>query len=719
MMKGSSPLTREQELARSGSVAALAIDDTTWRVTNGLIEKTLTWTPGSGLRTRRFGLVAGPAWGGLPGHDEWRLTWNRQTFPPADQTLLGASAEHDERSITLIIRLQVGMALKVAVHVRCYDGPPIIEQWLSVEAERDGVVAEAAPLLLNLTMAGPATLHTVSGVQRQGGWQAEAGEYRSFRLEHRSLGAARLDSDLRSTWQETPWLALSDPSQPGGVFAGLLYSGRWRTEAGHSAEAGGVSAALAPEGIEVALPAGASWTSPVLFAGAYAGDLDDAAAAQHDYHRQVLSPPLPDDFPWVQANTWFSYLCDLDLPTLTREVEIARELGVELFYVDAGWYAGNPMGGGNFGSGLGNWTENHDKFPDGVRPFADLVRSHGMRFGIWVEPERVDLRTATTGTWRPEWLVRRDGTFAGPEWPRDTETAWLCFGHPETRAWAEQWIGDLVEALDLAWLKWDSNFWAVCTAEDHGHGPGDGEAAQLAGVHQVLDALRQRFPDLVIENCAGGGTRMDFEMARHTHVAWVNDASEPAHRVRFHLQGASYLFPPATLNSWVAESNLENLNGRDLPEPVLTAIVRGRMLGALGFSCRTVEWSAETVRVVAAAVGEYKTFRHLLKDGYVSHLLPQARLESPHLKTPAVWEATQFRARDASEAVILAFRNLAVADSCVIRPKGLDSAATYVVEGDDAESTLTGEELIANGLRPRMAPLTSACFHLRRVDGGG
>ena len=709
------------ELARSGDVVAVAIDETSWSIGNDAIEYALTWTAENGLRMGRFGLVDGPAWNGAAGGNVWAFTWNGQTVRSggASQELLGAKTRSDERSVTLQIRHRVAGFLVVTVNVRCYRGLSVVEQWLEIEPERSGLCADVVPLRLDLEVPGPATLHTVSGVQQQGGWQADIGEYRSFRLETSLLGTERRESGLRSTWQETPWLAVSGAGGPGGFFAGLLYSGQWHLSAESDASNTGVVAEVAPAGLAVALPAGVRWESPVVFAGAYAGDLDSAAAAQHDYHRAVLSPVLPDDFPWVQANTWFSYLCDFDQDVLAREVAIAQELGVEIFYVDAGWWVGNPRHADNFASGLGNWRENRDKFPDGLRAFADLVRSHGMRFGIWVEPERVDLRTATTGTWKADWLVRQEGAYCGPEWPRDTETAWLCFGHPECQAWAEAWIGDLVESLDVAWLKWDSNFWAVCTAPDHGHGAGDGEAAQLAGVHRVMDALRGRFPDLIIENCAGGGTRMDFEMARHTHVAWVNDASQPAHRVSFHLEGASYLFPPAVLNSWVAESNHENLKGRDLPQPVLTAIVRSRMMGALGFSCRTVEWSTETRQVVTAAIAEYKSFRHLLKDGYVSHLLPQATLVSPKLKTPAVWEAIQFRSRDAAEAVVLAFRNMSSAETIVLRPRGLDPDATYDVTGDDGETwRMAGAELASDGLRPKLMPLTSALYRVRRVEGG-
>ena len=102
----------------------------------------------------------------------------------------------------------------------------------------------------------------------------------------------------------------------------------------------------------------------------------------------------------MQYNTWYSYGCDWDDETLRKEVAIAADIGAELFYIDAGWWTNNPRKGDNFSSGLGNWTESPDKFPHGLRAFADHIRDNDMHFGIWVEPERVDVRTLATGTWR-------------------------------------------------------------------------------------------------------------------------------------------------------------------------------------------------------------------------------------------------------------------------------------------------------------------------------
>jgi alpha-galactosidase len=702
-----------KELARSSDVAIFAApDEARWTIGNGLIEKSLVYSETDGLQTDVIRCGDQLAWSGR-GEGEFGLRWNGVAIAPGDQGLLDVDVESDLSSATLIIRLQIGDALNVSVHLRCWTGLAVIEQWLVLEALQGGVTSDAKPLRFDLDLGETPVLQWISGVQRQGGFKPELGDYRSFRLDRQALGEATIESGLRSTWDESPWFALSAGSD-GGIFAGLRYSGRWRADARCDGRV--TTLDFAPVGIAKALEPGEIWQSPALFFGVFEGDLDEAAAVQHDYHRQVLSPPLPGDFPWVQYNTWFSYLTDFDESRLKKEVDIAAELGIEIFYVDAGWYLGNQANDWHFAGGLGNWRENRDKFPGGIKEFADYVRGKGLRFGIWVEPERVDLRTATTGSWHTSWLLRNDGRYSGPDFPQDTETAWLCYGDARAQDWAIGWISDLVESLGVEWLKWDSNYWDVCNDPDHGHGAGDGEEAQLAGVYRVWDELRERFPDLIIENCAGGGTRMDFEMAAHSHVAWVDDASEPTARNRFHLEGASYLFPPVALNSWVTESRQENLNGRNLPEPVTRGIVRSRMLGALGFSCRMVEWLPETKRVIAESIAEYKTFRHLLKDGYVSHLLPQATLINPLLLSPQVWEAIQFRSKDASEAVILAFRNISPDDSLVIYPKRIQPDAAYWVTDDDSfDQTTTGKDLMENGLRVAIAPLTSVLLKLQMV----
>ena len=110
------------------------------------------------------------------------------------------------------------------------------------------------------------------------------------------------------------------------------------------------------------------------------------------YMRAAVVPATPADFPWVQYNTWFAHLVDYDETLLRREAELAARLGAEVFVIDAGWWAPSLRTSDNFTTGLGVWQPSPEKFPSGIPAFADYVRGLGMRFGIWVEPERVDLR---------------------------------------------------------------------------------------------------------------------------------------------------------------------------------------------------------------------------------------------------------------------------------------------------------------------------------------
>ena len=612
---------------------------TRWIAGNTLLTCTIGWLADGILqleaiaRTDNLGAVGRASRDvfGLTLDDERRLT-------AATATVVGSATTAGPGWVRLEIDLDAGETGTIRFGIELHEHQAVLRQWLAFTPASDATVTACEPLILGIPEPGQSTLYTVAGVQQQGGWRPETvGPYRTFRLESRRLDQAVLvHSGPRSTWDETPWAAIcpSYPEDgiPGGLLTAFDYGGQWELAAHPAGDGAVAELAFQATGVAAHIKEGATWTAPATWIGSFPGDLDSAARIWVEYLRAHVIPAQPDDFPWVQYNTWYSYHCDLDAALLLQEAEIAAALGVEVFYIDAGWWTGNPMRRDNFGSGLGNWTENRDKFPEGIAAFAGQIRERGMHFGIWVEPERVDLRTATTGTWQTGWLATRDSAYIGPEWPRDTSTAWLCFGHPETQAWAIDWIGAMVEKYDVRWLKWDSNHWGVCTSPDHGHGVTDGEAAQLDGVYRVLDALRARFPGLVIENCAGGGTRMDFAIARHSHAWWVDDASEPGHRVRFHASGAGYLFPLETLNSWVTESDFESINGRDLPDPVVRAIFRSRMLGAIGISCRMGAWSDTTRAIVAEELARSKQqLRPLVRTGYLVHLLPQPDLVTPIL----------------------------------------------------------------------------------------
>ena len=183
-----------------------------------------------------------------------------------------------------------------------------------------------------------------------------------------------------------------------------------------------------------------------------------------------------------------------------------------------------------------------------------------------------------------------------------------------------------MEDTGADWLKWDSNWWGVCTCTNHGHSASDGEFYQVQGVHAVLAELRRRFPSLMIENCAGGGTRTDFAMLANSHVTWLHDSSTPSRRVRFHLAGANYLFPPEMCNTFIVDADDEPLTDPATPAADIDAIARSRMLGAFGISARLPQW---TETALAAVAGCCRPVQGDPTPSQTRPLLPPAAADRP------------------------------------------------------------------------------------------
>jgi len=732
----------DQLLAAAGSAFVTADDGgACWSIANDAIRKTLMWRDGEGLHLAALThQTTGHVWEpDLPADGladplaggEFSLCWNGETLSARQATALqGVQARAEGETVTLQIDLRLRDQIDVSLCYRVHSAAAVIEQWVEVTPLAAGVLSRVAPLTVSVADLPSPTVHWVRGLQGHGWHMPPSGPYPAYQLRHEPLGQVTLESGLRSTWHEIAWLALDSsggghvgmraaqeeihtlthsPTHPltgEGLFAGLLYSGRWSASA--RAAAGGAALAIYSDGYAAPLAAGERWQGPGGFLGVYCGGLDAAAHVQHAYLRTMVLPPLPADFPWVQYNTWFAHLVDIDEEILRGEAERAARLGCEVFVIDAGWWEPSLRTSDNFTTGLGVWQPSAAKFPSGLPAFADYVRSLGMRFGIWVEPERVDLRQKVT--WRIDWLARHHDAIISPPWPPDTVSGWLCFGHPDVQAWAIDWISRLVADLGAEWLKWDSNWWGVCTCTDHGHSATDGEFHQVEGVHNVLAELRRRFPNLIIENCAGGGTRTDFKMLSNSHVTWLHDASTPSRRVRFHMAGANTLFPPEVGNSFVIDAEDESLADPNTLTADLNTIARSRMLGAFGVSARLGEWTEAALAAVQTAIAQYKQLRPLIRHGRFHHLLPQPAYDCPNLTPNGQWEAYALVDSAAQHGALWAFRAPEGEPVRSIRLAGLAADRVYQITDQDTQQVVTasGARWMQEGVAIDLSERTSA-----------
>jgi alpha-galactosidase len=287
----------------------------------------------------------------------------------------------------------------------------------------------------------------------------------------------------------------------------------------------------------------------------------------------------------------------------------------------------------------------------------------------------------------------------------------ICMAGEAGRRWALDHLTTLIDAVQPDYIKWDNNLWTNCDREGHGHHGSDGSFAHVSALYAMLAALRGRYPNLLIENCSGGGNRIDYGMLRYTDSAWMDDRTAPSAHVRHNIEGLSAVFPPAYLLSFVLDDTIEQLHGGSDPP----LYFRSRMGGVLGLSYRgnrlTGGDKSEFVREIAI----YKDLRSTLGVAAATLLTAQASLtDSPQ------WDAFQASTPGSGALVVYAYQNDSGSEKIRVVPNGLIPDASYEVTSVDVGvlGTATGADIMANGIDVIRSPETAAHILKLRLAPG-
>jgi alpha-galactosidase len=493
--------------------------------------------------------------------------------------------------------------------------------------------------------------------------------------ERLSLGAAG-----RSSEQTVPWFTIDGNGEV--FYAGLLWSGAWSLTAERELNVIDLDLGLA----SMATNLMTAVEGPHAFFGIAQEDAGGAAAALRTFIVQGLREGRPIK-PLVTYNTWFAYGVSIDERTMEREIDAAAALGAEVFVLDAGWYQGaGQSGAADYSSGLGSWQADSTRFPGGLARLANYARQRGLKFGLWVEPESVAQSTVgRPGLAQERWLARASGQYGG------SVAAQVCLGGAVARQWVLDRLTQLLDDVRPDYLKWDNNMWINCDRSGHIHSSTDGNFAHVNGLYEILGALRERYPDLLIENVSGGGNRLDLGMLRYTDAAWMDDRSTPASVVRHNVQGLSAVFPPAYLLSFVMSGANESL----WHSPDLDLSFRSRMLGALGLSFRTADFDAVDRAVMQREIRSYKALRPTLIDGTHTLLTPQAGSSASQR-----WDSVQTTSADGQSVLVWAFQSGPQAGRFTAKAGDLRARTRYEVVSVDRGrvAVSTGARLMDNGL---------------------
>jgi alpha-galactosidase len=338
----------------------------------------------------------------------------------------------------------------------------------------------------------------------------------------------------------------------------------------------------------------------VLFAWSERG-IDGIAGRFHERLRARPRHPLAPR-PLV-LNTWEAVYFDHDLPRLERLVDIAASVGVERVVLDDGWFEGRR----GASAGLGDWYVDGRTWPNGLAPLVDRIRRHGMQFGLWFEPEMINLDSDLARK-HPEWLLAPRGELG----PSSRRQYVLDVANQGAYEYLLGRLDALVSEYSIDYIKWDHNRDLLEAVSRHDDGDRPGVHAQTLALYSMLDELRRRHPRLEIESCSGGGGRVDLGIIERTDRVWATDCNDPVERAEIE-QWTSLLLPPELVGSHLGKQRSET-TGRMTD---LSARLAGSLLAHAGIEWDLTESSDQELEVIRRWSALYREVRSLVHSGTV------------------------------------------------------------------------------------------------------
>ena len=358
----------------------------------------------------------------------------------------------------------------------------------------------------------------------------------------------------------------------------------------------------------------------------------------------------------VLLNSWEASYFDFDGKSIYELAKQAADIGVEMLVLDDGWFGKRD----DDNSGLGDWQVNQKKMGEPLGSLVEKINALGLKFGIWFEPEAInedsDLYRA-----HPDWAL----TIPGRDPVRGRNQLVLDFSRPEV---VDHIFGQVCEILDqgnIEYVKWDMNRSLCDCFSRNTTEQGRVMYDYVLGLYDFLERLVQRYPDLLIEGCSGGGGRFDAGMLYYTPQIWCSDNSDARDRVDIQY-GTSFGYPVSAVGSHVSAVP-NHQNGR--MTPIETRAITA-MAGTFGYELDPKKLSEQEKEEVRQQIQDYKKYAKLIQNGLYY------RLTNPFEQQVGAWE---FVSEDKEEVLVNAVMLEVHGNMTVnfIRLKGLEENCMY------------------------------------------
>lgn len=395
------------------------------------------------------------------------------------------------------------------------------------------------------------------------------------------------------------------------------------------------------------------------------------------YRHQLCRGKYKEALRPVLLNSWEAYQFDVDEAKCLNLARQAKELGIELFVLDDGWFKNRCADT----QGLGDWLEDREKFPHGLKSLAEKLNNEGIAFGIWFEPEMV---SAGSELYRnhPDWIIRSQNY--KPILSRYQYV--LDLSNPQVCQYVIDRLSDILHSVNVSYVKWDMNRHLTDLGSAYLDDKQQKELSHryVLGLYYIMETLTQNFPNVLFESCSSGGGRYDAGMLHYMPQTWASDNTDAVCRLKIQY-GTSMLFPPITMGSHVSIVPNHQV-GRITSLNMRFAVA---MAGNLGYELDLNKLDEAEKAEIKRQISWYKNIREITQKGTFY------RMESPFERNTVSW---CFVSEDETKIVCCYYQILAepIYTNPVLKLKGLKENALYRLNGQD--KIFSGSELMYAGL---------------------
>ncbi len=588
----------------------------------------------------------------------YRIKAGKPLIPGLPSTYAESDSEADTLEVTLA---DPAAGVEVDIRYSVFTGRPIIAR--SAVIRNTG----AGPIELRCAMSASLDLPDADWdlMQLSGTWARERSvverRLAPGRVAIGSLGGA-------SGHEHNPFLALKRPptTEDRGEVIGLslVYSGNFLAEAEVDPYGTArVRLGINPEGFRWHLEPGAAFATPEVILCWSAEGLGRLSDAYHSLYRERLARGAWRDRPRpVLLNSWEGAYFDFDEERLVAMASSARELGVELFVLDDGWFGSRD----DDTTSLGDWFVDRRKLPNGLDGLARRIDDLDMGFGLWIEPEMVSEQSRLFAE-HPDWAIGIPGrhrTVSRNQYVLDMSRQEIV-----DYLFAE--LSDVLTGAPFSYVKWDMN---RNVTEPYGLAlPADRQGEffhrYIVGVYALYERLTAAFPNILFESCAGGGGRFDPGMLAWAPQGWTSDDTDAVERLRIQW-ATSMVYPLSSMGAHVSAVPNHQI-GRITPLATRAAVA---FFGVFGYELDPTTLSADERRQVSQQIAFYVERRELFQRGRF------IRLRSP-FDGDGNETAWMVVSEDRSRAVVGHYRvlNRPVPGPNRLRLRGLDPSLRYRV----------------------------------------